>query len=68
MFAVEGNEIAFGGSERTFLIFFLTTPPLVKYFFIHNLELRAHLGFYIRDLSSRGTAYRFSFFQQELIR
>ena len=45
----------------------LTTLPLVKYFFIHNLELRAHLGFYIRDLSSRGTAYRFSFFQQERI-
>jgi len=49
MFDVEGNEIAFGGSERTFLIFFLTTLPLVKYFFIHNLELRAHLGFYVRE-------------------
>jgi len=42
MVAVKGNEL-------TFLIFFLTTPPLVKYFFIHNLELRAHLGFYVRE-------------------
>ena len=62
MFAVEGAEITFGGSERTFLIFFLTTLPLVKYFLINILELRAHLGFYIRDISSRGTAYRFSVF------
>jgi len=68
MVAVKGNEIAFGGNYRTFLIFFLTTLPLVKYFLINILELRAHLGFYIRDLSSRGTAYRFSFFQQALFR
>jgi len=44
--------------------FFLDKPTSRKIFFTHSLELCAHLGFYIRDLSSRGTAYRFSFFNK----
>ena len=59
---VRGTEIAVGSGERPVLIFSLDNPTVSKIFFIHILELCAHLGFYIRDLSSRGTAYRFSFF------
>jgi hypothetical protein len=47
------------------MIFFLTSLPLVKYFLIHSLGLCARLGFYIREISSRGTTYRFSFYQQQ---
>jgi hypothetical protein len=31
---------------------------------MNNLEHGAHLGFYIRDFSSRGITYRFSFFNK----
>ena len=62
MMTVKDFEPIVDRGGRMFIIFPLTTLPLVKYFLIYSLELWAHLGFYIRDISSRGTTYRFSFF------
>jgi hypothetical protein len=65
MMTIKGFELNVGREGRMFIIFFLTSLPLVKYFLIHSLGLWARLGFYIREISSRGTTYRFSFYQQQ---
>ena len=62
MFAVEGAEHRVVNVGRKFLTFYLDNPTTPKIFSYPYPGASFTPWFYIQELSSRGTAFRFSFF------